>query len=185
MAKHRSKAEVRAIVKAIDKQRAKGVPVSDCCKAQGIAEQCYYRWRCAVSADSDDTARRLRDLTSEVERLRQALVDAMLDNQMLREVAKKSGEWRPTAVGGGLAGERAQSVGASRGANAGPQSIDAAVRPANADRRGAVGHGIASIGDATSAFRLSPLARAVGPRRLDGEREAGPPALPLAGVATA
>ena len=89
MAKHRSKAEVAAIVRAIEKQRTKGVPVADCCKAQGIAEQSYYRWRCAASADSDDTARRLRDLTTETERLKQALVDALLDNQMLREVAKK------------------------------------------------------------------------------------------------
>lgn len=89
MAKHRSKTEIAAIVKAIDKQRAKGVPVADCCKAQGIAEQSYYRWRCAASLDADDVARRLRDLTTEVDRLKQALVDAMLDNQMLREVAKK------------------------------------------------------------------------------------------------
>ena len=89
MAKHRSKTEIAAVVRAIDKQRAKGVPVADCCKAQGVAEQSYYRWRCAASADADDTARRLRDLTVEVDRLKQALVDAMLDNQMLREVAKK------------------------------------------------------------------------------------------------
>ena len=89
MAKHRSKAEIAAVVRTIDKQRVKGVPVADCCQAQGIAEQSYYRWRCAASADSDVTARRLRELTIEVDRLKQALVGAMLDNQMLREVAKK------------------------------------------------------------------------------------------------
>ena len=89
MAEHRSKKEIAAVVKAIDKQRAKGVPVADCCRAQGIAEQSYYRWRAALLADEDDTARRLRELTSEVEQLRHALADVMLDNQMLREVAKK------------------------------------------------------------------------------------------------
>lgn len=89
MAKHRRKAEVAAIVKAIEKQRAKGVPVADCCRAQGVAEQSYYRWRSAAAADKDDAARRLRELTAETERLKRALADVMLDNLMLREVAKK------------------------------------------------------------------------------------------------
>lgn len=89
MAKHRSKSEIAAIVKAIDKQRAKGVPLADCCKAQGVAEQSYYRWRSAAAVDQDDMTRRLREMTVEVERLRRALADVMLDNQMLREVAKK------------------------------------------------------------------------------------------------
>ena len=89
MAKQRTRAEIGAIVKAIEKQRVKGVPLADCCKAQGVAEQSYYRWRSAAAADKDDTARQLRELTSEAERLRRLLADVMLDNQMLREVAKK------------------------------------------------------------------------------------------------
>jgi len=89
MAKHRRKAEIAAIVKAIEKQRAKGVPLADCCKAQGVSEQSYYRWRSAAAADQDDTARRLRELTVEAERLKRVLADVMLDNQMLREIAKK------------------------------------------------------------------------------------------------
>jgi hypothetical protein len=89
VAKHRTKAEIAAIVKAIEKQRARGVPLADCCKAQGVSEQSYYRWRTAAAADQDDAARELRELTQEVERLRRALADVMLDNQMLRDVAKK------------------------------------------------------------------------------------------------
>ena len=89
MAKHRTKTEIVAIVRAIEKQRSKGVPLADCCKAQGVAEQSYYRWRSAAAADKHDAARQLRELASEVERLRRALTDVMLDNQMLRDVAKK------------------------------------------------------------------------------------------------
>lgn len=89
MAKHRSKKEMASIVKAIDQQRARGVPVADCCQAQGVAEQSYYRWRSGLAVDNDDTARQLRALTVEVDRLKRALADVMLDNQMLREVAKK------------------------------------------------------------------------------------------------
>lgn len=89
MAKHRTKVEIAAIVKAIEKQRGRGVPLADCCQAQGVSEQSYYRWRTAWAADKDDTARELREVTIEAERLRRALADVMLDNQMLREVAKK------------------------------------------------------------------------------------------------
>jgi putative transposase len=89
MAKHRQKAEIAAIVKAIEKQRAKGVPLADCCKAQGVSEQSYYRWRSAAAADQDDTARRLREVTAEAERLKQLLAEVMLDNKMLRDIAKK------------------------------------------------------------------------------------------------
>jgi putative transposase len=89
MAKHRTKGEIAVIVKAIEKQRGRGVPLADCCKAQGVSEQSYYRWRTAAAADKDDTARELREVTIEAERLRRALADVMLDNQMLREVAKK------------------------------------------------------------------------------------------------
>lgn len=89
MAKHRSNKEIAAIVKAIDRQRGQGVPVADCCKAQGVSEQSYYRWRSTAATEKDDTARQLRALTTEVDRLKRALADVMLDNQMLREVAKK------------------------------------------------------------------------------------------------
>jgi putative transposase len=65
------------------------VPLADCCKAQGVSEQSYYRWRTEAAAGQDDTERQLREVTLEAERLRRALADVMLDNQMLREVAKK------------------------------------------------------------------------------------------------
>ena len=89
MAKHRTDKQIAAILQAIERQRAKGVPVADCCKAQGIAEQSYYRWRADRAAGRDDLARELRELRTEVERLKAALADAVLDNRMLREVAKK------------------------------------------------------------------------------------------------
>jgi len=89
MAKRKSKAEIAAILRSIERQRAKGIPVSDCCKAQGISDQNYYRWRSEASSDAEDPTRQLRELASEVERLKQVLAEVMLDNQMLRSVAKK------------------------------------------------------------------------------------------------
>ena len=59
MAKHRGRAEIAALLRAIERPRAKGVPVADGCRAQGVTGQSYYRWRSAA-ADRDDTTRRLR-----------------------------------------------------------------------------------------------------------------------------
>ena len=73
----------------MNRDRAKGLAVADSCRRHGITEQSYYRWQGRVAADGDDAARQVRELASEVERLKQILADVMLDNQMLREVAKK------------------------------------------------------------------------------------------------
>ncbi|MCU0704630.1 MAG: transposase [Fimbriiglobus sp.] len=89
MAKRRTAAQIQAVVAAVERDRAKGLAVADSCRRHGITEQSYYRWRRHTTADADDATRRARELTSEVERLKQLLAEVMLDNQMLREVAKK------------------------------------------------------------------------------------------------
>ena len=89
MAKRRTAAQIQAVLKAVNRDRAKGLAVADSCRRHGITEQSYYRWQGRVAADGDDAARQVRELASEVERLKQILADVMLDNQMLREVAKK------------------------------------------------------------------------------------------------
>ena len=89
MAKRRSAAEILAAVRAIDRDRAKGLAVADSCRRHGVTGQSYYRWRSRRAGGADDAARRARELAAEVERLKQLLAEVMLDNQMLREVAKK------------------------------------------------------------------------------------------------
>ena len=89
MAKRRTAAQIQAVLKAVDRDRAKGLAVADSCRRHGITEQSYYRWRGRATADADDATRRVRELASEFERLKQILADVMLDNQMLREVAEK------------------------------------------------------------------------------------------------
>jgi len=89
MAKRRTAAQVRAVLAAVAKDRAKGLAVADSCRRHGITEQSYYRWASRVREDAGDATRQLRELSSEVERLKQVLAEVMLDNQMLRAVAKK------------------------------------------------------------------------------------------------
>ena len=89
MAKRRTVAQIQAVVAAVERDRAKGLAVADSCRRHGITEQSYYRWRRHATADADDATRRVKELGTEVERLKQLLAEVMLDNQMLREVAKK------------------------------------------------------------------------------------------------
>jgi putative transposase len=89
MAKRRTASQIVAVLKEVDRDRARGLAVADSCRRHGIAEQSYYRWRQRVAGDSDDAARQARELAGEVERLKLLLAETMLDNRMLREVAKK------------------------------------------------------------------------------------------------
>ena len=89
MAKRRTAMQIQGVLKAVEKDRAKGLAVADSCRRHGITEQSYYRWRGRVSEEAGDATRQVRELTSEVERLKQLLAEVMLDCQMLREVSKK------------------------------------------------------------------------------------------------
>jgi putative transposase len=89
MAKRRTAAQIQAVVAAVERDRAKGLAVADSCRRHGVTEQSYYRWRQHAAADADDATRRVKELATEVERLKQLLAEVMLDNQMLRQVAKK------------------------------------------------------------------------------------------------
>ncbi len=63
--------------------------MADSCRRHGITEQSYYWWRRRKAEGADETVERLRELSVEVERLKQILAEVMLDNRMLREVAQK------------------------------------------------------------------------------------------------
>ena len=89
MAKRRTASQVQAALKAVQRDVAKGLTIGDSCRRHGITEQSYYRWRRRKADGADQTVVRLRELTVEVERLKQVLAEVMLDNQMLREVAQK------------------------------------------------------------------------------------------------
>ena len=89
MAKRRTSAQIQASLKAVERDVARGLTVGDSCRRHGITEQSYYRWRRRKADSSDQTVVRVRELTVEVERLKQVLAEVMLDNQMLREVAPK------------------------------------------------------------------------------------------------
>ena len=66
---------------------AQGQTVAQACKAFGITEQTYYRWRKEYGGLKTDQAKRLKELERENTRLKRLLADAELDKAILREAA--------------------------------------------------------------------------------------------------
>jgi len=67
---------------------AQGKTVADISRQLGVTEQTYFRWRKEYGGLKIDQAKRLKELEQENARLRRALSDAVIDNQILREVSR-------------------------------------------------------------------------------------------------
>jgi putative transposase len=89
MGKRRTTEQIQRLLREADRDLAKGLTVSDVCRKHGIVETTYYRWRQQHDPAKVDDARRVRELESEVERLKRLVAELMLDRQMLQDVAKK------------------------------------------------------------------------------------------------
>ena len=92
MSRRRTAQEVAHILREADRDLAKGLTVPDICRKVGIAPTTYYRWRQQYAPDQVDGQRRSRELELEVDRLKRLVAELLLDNQMLQDIAKKSGE---------------------------------------------------------------------------------------------
>ena len=67
---------------------AQGRGIPEITRQWGVTEATYYRWRKEYGGLKIEQAKRLKDLEQENGRLRRALSDAIIDNQILREVSK-------------------------------------------------------------------------------------------------
>ena len=67
---------------------AEGSTVADAARRIGVTEQTFYRWRSGYGGPMIDQVRRLKRLESENSRLKRAVVDLTLDNQILREASE-------------------------------------------------------------------------------------------------
>jgi putative transposase len=89
MSKRRTADQIQRLLREADHDLAKGLTVSDVCRKFGIAHNTYYRWRQQHDPAQVDDSRRLRELQTEVERLKRLVAELMLDKQMLQDIAKK------------------------------------------------------------------------------------------------
>ena len=66
-----------------------GASVNDVCRRAQLASVTYYRWRAKYAGVQLPEAQRLRQLETENARLKRAVADLTVDNQVLKELVGK------------------------------------------------------------------------------------------------
>jgi putative transposase len=89
MGKRKKPDEIQRLLAEADRDLARGLSVADVCRKLGVSEATYHRWRQRFRPAGADEPRRLRQLESEVARLKEVVAELLLDNRMLRDVAQK------------------------------------------------------------------------------------------------
>jgi transposase-like protein len=83
-----------------DAMLAAGRPVALVVQALGVSEPTFQRWRNQYGGMKAEEARRLKDLEVENARLKRAVADLTVDNQILREANDYLGKPRRPHGGG-------------------------------------------------------------------------------------
>jgi putative transposase len=80
--------EIITKLREADVLLAQGRSVAEVCKQLVVSEKTYFRWRKEYGGLKLDQVRRMKELEQENTRLRKAVSDLTIDNQILKEVAK-------------------------------------------------------------------------------------------------
>jgi transposase-like protein len=88
MRKRHTPEQVIAKLRQAEAELAAGLTLGQVCQKLGISEQTFQRWRHQYGGLKADDAKRLKELAAENARLKRLVADLLLDNQMLKEVAR-------------------------------------------------------------------------------------------------
>jgi transposase-like protein len=77
--------KIIGLLRQVEVELAQGKRVGEVCRAVGISEQSYYRWRTEYGGLKLEQARRMKDLEKENSRLKKAVAELTLDKQILKE----------------------------------------------------------------------------------------------------
>jgi len=66
-----------------------GMPVKELCRRHGFSEASYYLWRSKFGGMEVSEAKRLKALEQENARLKKLLAEALLEQEVTREVLRK------------------------------------------------------------------------------------------------
>ena len=89
MGKRKKPEEIKRLLAEAERDLARGLSVADVCRKLGVNESTYHRWRQRFSAVQTDETRQVKQLQSEVARLKELVAELLLDKRMLQDVAKK------------------------------------------------------------------------------------------------
>ncbi len=85
--KRRTAEQIIRMLKQADVLAGQGQTIEVICRELGISDATYYKWRKEYGGMGVDQARRLKELDIENKRLKTAVADLTLDNQILKDVA--------------------------------------------------------------------------------------------------
>ena len=77
------------IVRILREVERKQASIGEVCKAHGVSEQSFYRWRNKFGAMEVCDVRRLRELEKENGQLKRLLVDRVLEIDAMKKVLKR------------------------------------------------------------------------------------------------
>jgi len=80
--------QIIGMLREAEVRLSQGEKIGVICRALGVSEQSYYRWRREYGGLRVDQAKRLKELEKENARLRRAVSDLTLDKLILKEVAE-------------------------------------------------------------------------------------------------
>ncbi|MFY9240757.1 MAG: IS3 family transposase [Roseovarius sp.] len=86
MGKRLKPEEIIAKLREVEVRLARGETAAQAARAIGVTEQSYYRWRKEYGGLQVGQAKRMKEIEKENARLRRAVSDLTLDNQILQEV---------------------------------------------------------------------------------------------------
>ena len=86
--KQRSVEEIISKLREAEVALAQGETLGQACRRIGVSDHTYYRWHREYGGLKVDQAKRLRDMEGENARLRRAVADLTVDNQILKEAAR-------------------------------------------------------------------------------------------------
>ena len=81
-----------------------GLPVKDLCRRHGFSEASYYLWRSRFGGMSVSDAKRLKDLEAENARLKKLLAEQIFENDVIKDVLRKSLDRAGKAIAGAANG---------------------------------------------------------------------------------
>ncbi|NQY38593.1 MAG: transposase [Henriciella sp.] len=88
MGKRAKPEEIIANLREVEVRLSQGETIGNAARAIGVSEQSYYRWRKEYGGLQIGQAKRMKDIEKENARLRRAVSDLTLDNQILQEVVR-------------------------------------------------------------------------------------------------
>ena len=82
---------VEQIIKILEQAEKGDQSIATLCRAYGIAENTFYRWRKAYGGMSLNEAQRLKELAKENGRLKRLLAERLLEIDLLKKLLEKKG----------------------------------------------------------------------------------------------